>query len=68
MAAYLAAHPEVLRETIFIPSARHRDPISLVKIHVRQPGLTREAFAWRLMGEHATTVIVRGGVPARDIL
>jgi len=50
---------EVLRETIFIPSPRHRDPISLVRIHVRQPGLTRDEFARRLLDEHAITVMAQ---------
>jgi hypothetical protein len=50
---------EILRETILIPSARHRDAISLVKIHVRQPGLTREDFARHLGGPHAETVLAQ---------
>ncbi|MCR0980872.1 EthD domain-containing protein [Roseomonas populi] len=50
---------EIAREHILIPSARHRDPISLVRIHVRRPGLSREAFQQRLLGEHATLVLAQ---------
>jgi hypothetical protein len=47
---------EITREYILIPSARHRDPVSLVKIHVRAPGLTREEFQCRLLREHGALV------------
>ncbi len=50
---------EVAREFILIPSARHRDPISLLKIHMRRPELSREAFQRRLLGEHARTVLAQ---------
>ena len=50
---------EIAREHILIPSARHRDPISLVRIHVRRPGLTRELFQRRLLNEHAEQVLAR---------
>ncbi|QJE01002.1 hypothetical protein HH212_13970 [Massilia forsythiae] len=48
---------EITREYILVPSARHRDPISLVKIHVRRPELSREAFQRRLLKEHAALVL-----------
>ena len=48
---------EITREFILIPSARHRDPISLVKIHMRRPELLREAFQQRLLHEHAAVVL-----------
>ncbi|GEP07251.1 EthD domain-containing protein [Methylobacterium oxalidis] len=47
---------EVAREYIVIPSARHRDPVSLVKIHRRRSGLMREAFQARWLKEHADLV------------
>ena len=55
---------EITREFILIPSARHRDPISLVKIHMRQPGLTREDFQRRLLGEHAALVMAQSATHA----
>lgn len=49
---------QLAREYIFIPSARrHRDPISLVKIHYRQPSLTREEFQYRWLHEHADRIL-----------
>ncbi|MBB5692734.1 EthD domain-containing protein [Muricoccus pecuniae] len=48
---------EITREYILIPSPRHRDPISLVKIHKRRPELTREAFQRRWLDEHAAVVL-----------
>ena len=48
---------EVTREFIVIPSARHRDPISLVMLHMRRPELGRAEFQQRLLGEHARTVL-----------
>ena len=50
---------EITREYILIPSARHRDPISLVKIHVRRPDLSREAFQRRMLNEHAPRVLAQ---------
>jgi hypothetical protein len=50
---------QIAREFILLPSARHRDPVSLVKIHMRQPNLTREAFQHRLLHEHAPLVMAR---------
>lgn len=47
---------EVAREYIVIPSARHRDPVSLVKIHRRRPDLSREAFQERWLRQHADLV------------
>lgn len=52
---------EVAREYIVIPSARHRDPVSLVKIHRRRSQYTREAFQGRWLKEHADLV---AGMPA----
>ena len=52
---------EVAREYIIIPSSRHRDPISLVKIHRRRPDLSREAFQRHWLGTHADLV---AGSPA----
>jgi len=51
---------EITREFILIPSARHRDAISLVKIHVRRAGLTRDEFQRRLLDEHAPLVLAQG--------
>lgn len=51
---------EITREFILIPSARHRDPISLVKIHRRRPELNREDFQRRLLGDHASLVLAQG--------
>ncbi|MBB4616018.1 EthD domain-containing protein [Sphingomonas abaci] len=48
---------EITREFILIPSARHRDPISLVKIHRRRPELSRDAFQRRLLEAHAEVVM-----------
>ena len=50
---------EITREYILIPSARHRDPISLVKIHMRAPALSREDFQRRLLDEHAPLVMAQ---------
>jgi hypothetical protein len=44
---------QITREHIIIPSALHRDPISLVKIHRRRTELTRAAFQELWLGEHA---------------
>lgn len=48
---------EFTREFILIPSARHRDPVSLVKIHMRRPELSRDEFQRRLLEEHAEVVL-----------
>lgn len=48
---------EILRETILIPSARHRDAFSLVKIHMRAAGLSLGEFQRRLLEEHAPRVM-----------
>jgi hypothetical protein len=50
---------ELAKEFILIPSARHRDPISLLKIHMRRPELSRAEFQQRLLGEHAQTVLAQ---------
>jgi hypothetical protein len=49
----------ITREYILLPSANHRDPISLVKIHYRQPELSREDFQKRLLREHAEVVLAQ---------
>jgi hypothetical protein len=48
---------EIAREFILIPSSRHRDPISLVKIHMRRPELSRDEFQRRLLDRHAPLVL-----------
>jgi hypothetical protein len=55
--AFRMVSREVTREYILIPSARHRDAISLVKIHMRADGLSREQFQQRLLHEHAPLVL-----------
>ena len=50
---------EIAREYILIPSARHRDPVSLVMIHRCAPGMSREAFQQRMLGEHARLVMAQ---------
>ena len=50
---------EITREYILIPSERHRDPVSLVRIHMRAPGLSREEFQHRLLEEHAPLVLAQ---------
>jgi hypothetical protein len=48
---------EIAREYIIVPIARHRDPVSIVRIHVRAPGLSREEFQRRLLGDHVALVL-----------
>lgn len=50
---------EITREYILLPSPRHRDPISLVKLHYRRPELSRAEFQARLLGQHAALVIAQ---------
>jgi hypothetical protein len=50
---------EITREFILIPSARHRDPVSLVMIHLRAPTMSREVFQQRMLGEHARLVLAQ---------
>lgn len=50
---------EITREYILIPSERHRDPISLVHIHMRRSELSREEFQHRLLHEHANLVLAQ---------
>jgi hypothetical protein len=52
---------EITREFILIPSERHRDPISLVAIHVRRPDLSRATFQQRLLHDHAKLVLAQPG-------
>lgn len=49
----------IAREFILIPSERHRDPVSLLKIHVRRPELTRQEFQRRLLDEHAPLILAQ---------
>lgn len=49
----------ITREYILLPSPRHRDPLSLVKIHYRQPGISREQFQQRLLDHHAALVLTQ---------
>lgn len=51
---------EITREHILIASERHRDPISLVKIHMRRPELSRDAFQAHLLHDHADLVMAQG--------
>jgi hypothetical protein len=50
---------EITREYILVPSERHRDPVSLVMIHMRAPGLARGDFQRRLLHEHAPLVMAQ---------
>ena len=52
----------IAREHILIPSERHRDPVSLVQIHVRRPELSRDVFQKRLLHEHASLVLGSGPI------
>ncbi|MBP0496302.1 EthD family reductase [Roseomonas indoligenes] len=47
----------ISREHIILASERHRDPISLVKLHVRQPRLSREQFQRHWLEEHAALLV-----------
>lgn len=49
----------IMREHILIPSERHRDPIALVKIHIRKPELSREEFQQALLREQADLILSR---------
>lgn len=51
---------EITHEHILIPSERHRDAISLVKIHMRRPELSRDAFQHSLLHDHADLVLAQG--------
>ena len=51
---------EITREYILIPSERHRDAFSLVKIHMRRPKLSRDDFQRRLLSDHADLVLGQG--------
>jgi hypothetical protein len=55
--AFRMVSREVTREFILIPSEKHRDAISLVKIHMRADGLSREDFQQKLLKEHAQVVL-----------
>ena len=50
---------EVTEEYILIPSERHRDAISLVKIHMRRPEMSRDEFRERMLREHAPLVLAQ---------
>jgi len=47
----------IAREHIIIPSALHRDAVSLVKIHVRRPEHTRESFQQWWLNAHVDAVL-----------
>jgi hypothetical protein len=49
----------ITREYILLPSAQHRDPISLVKIHYRRPDLSRAQFQDWLLNRHAALVLAQ---------
>lgn len=51
---------EITREFILIPSERHRDAFSLVKIHMRRPELSRDDFQRHLLNDHADLVLAQG--------
>lgn len=48
---------EMAREYILIPSASHREPVSLVKIHYCKAGVTREAFQQQWLHQLADQVM-----------
>ena len=50
---------EITREFILLPSERHRDAFSLVRVHMRRPELSREEFQRRLLGDHADLVLAQ---------
>lgn len=55
--AFRMVSREVTRDFILIPSERHRDAVSLVKIHMRAAGLSREEFQQKLLHQHAQLVL-----------
>jgi len=57
--AFCMVTREITREFILIPSERHREAVSLVKIHMRRPELSREVFQERLLHEHAALVLAQ---------
>lgn len=58
--AFRVVTRNVAKEYILIPSAGHRDPISLVKIHRRDLRLSPEQFSERWLNEHAALVLAQG--------
>lgn len=55
--AFRMVSREIAREFILMPSEKHRDAISLVKIHMRAEGLSREAFQQQLLHQHGQLVL-----------
>ncbi len=51
---------EITREFILIPSERHRDAFSMVKIHMRRPEMSRDDFRRRLLNDHPNLVLAQG--------
>jgi hypothetical protein len=51
---------EITREIILMPSKRHRDAFSLVKIHMRRTELNRDELQRRLLNDHADLVLAQG--------
>jgi hypothetical protein len=51
--------PVLSRQFVIVPSETGRDAITLVKIHVRKPGLDRAGFQERWLHEHADLVLVQ---------
>ena len=55
--AFRMVSREIAREFILMPSEKHRDAISLVKIHMRADGLSREEFQQKLLHQHGQLVL-----------
>jgi hypothetical protein len=55
---------ELAREYILIPSATHREPISLVKLHFCKPGVSRQAFQDAWLHGLADEVMVKAATQA----
>jgi hypothetical protein len=51
---------EICEEHILIPSAQHRDAISLVKIHKRRLDWSREQFQQHMLHKHAELLMSKG--------
>ena len=57
--AFRVVTRQICVEYILIPSAQHRDAVSLVKIHQRVPSMTREQYKAKMLGEHANFVLLK---------
>jgi hypothetical protein len=51
---------EICEEHILIPSAQHRDAISLVRIHKRRPDWSRAEFQQHMLHGHADLLMSKG--------